>query len=109
VSHLYRAVTGDVIDPVAQVIGGGLFGGVPGAVSSAVQVAAGEILGSEDTPQTAFQNTNTPQTTQAPVPTSAVENSNLHQKDYGSTAITESDYPMTAHAKRMHARTAYWA
>lgn len=109
VSHLYRAVTGDVIDPIAQVIGGGVFGGVPGAISSAVQVAANEIFGSQEANQTALNDASHAKAAQPNTSTRTIDNTNTHQKDYGSSAIMESDFPMTAHAKRMQARMAYWA
>ena len=35
ISHIYRAITGDVIKPIAEVIGGGLFGGPVGAATGA--------------------------------------------------------------------------
>lgn len=39
VSTLYRAMTGDEISAGANLIGGGIFGGIPGLISSAVNVA----------------------------------------------------------------------
>jgi hypothetical protein len=47
VSTLYRAVTGDEIDPVPRVAGGALFGGLIGAVASLVNVVIEELTGSD--------------------------------------------------------------
>ena len=38
----YRAITGDVIKPIAEVIGGGIFGGPLGAATGAVSAAVGD-------------------------------------------------------------------
>ncbi len=45
VSFVYRKVTGDTIKPVAQIAGGGLYGGLPGAAASMVNVAVEEATG----------------------------------------------------------------
>ena len=45
VSTLYRNFTGDEISPVAQIVGGGLFGGVIGGVASLVNAAMQEHTG----------------------------------------------------------------
>jgi hypothetical protein len=47
VSTLYRAITGDAIDPVPRVAGGALFGGLIGAVSSLVNVVIDELTGND--------------------------------------------------------------
>ncbi len=47
ISTLYRAVTGDEIDPVPRIAGGALFGGLIGAVSSLVDVVIEELTGSD--------------------------------------------------------------
>lgn len=38
VSHIYRSMTGDTIKPVAQIIGGGVYGGFVGAAGSLANV-----------------------------------------------------------------------
>lgn len=53
VSHFYRAVTGDTLSAGAQVIGGGVFGGVLGAASSAT-TAIIEGINGESILDTAF-------------------------------------------------------
>lgn len=45
VGFVYRKVTGDTIKPVAQIAGGGLYGGLPGAAASMVNVAVEEATG----------------------------------------------------------------
>ncbi len=45
VSHLYRAATGDTLSMGAQMIGGGVFGGVIGAASSFVTAVVEEATG----------------------------------------------------------------
>ena len=47
ISTLYRAVTGDEIDPVPRIAGGALFGGLIGAVASLVNVVIDELTGSD--------------------------------------------------------------
>lgn len=47
ISTLYRAATGDEIDPVPRVAGGALFGGLIGAVSSLVNVVIEELTGND--------------------------------------------------------------
>lgn len=47
VGTVYRAVTGDTIRPVAQIIGGGLFGGVAGAAGSFVNVLVEQETGKD--------------------------------------------------------------
>jgi hypothetical protein len=47
VSTLYRAWTGDEIDPVPRIAGGGLFGGLIGAVASLVDVVIEEFTGGD--------------------------------------------------------------
>ena len=47
VSTLYRAVTGDEIDPVPRVAGGALFGGLIGAVTSLVNVVIDGVTGND--------------------------------------------------------------
>ncbi len=47
VSTLYRALTGDEIDPVPRVVGGALFGGLIGATASLVNVVIDELTGSD--------------------------------------------------------------
>jgi hypothetical protein len=47
ISTLYRAATGDEIDPVPRIAGGALFGGLIGAVSSLVNVVIEELTGSD--------------------------------------------------------------
>ncbi len=47
VGFVYRQVTGDTIKPMAQVIGGGLYGGLPGAAASMVNVAVEEATGKD--------------------------------------------------------------
>ena len=47
VSTLYRAITGDTIDPVPRVAGGALFGGLIGAVTSLVNVVIDELTGND--------------------------------------------------------------
>lgn len=49
VGFVYRQVTGDTIKPMAQVIGGGLYGGLPGAAASMVNVAVEEATGKDIT------------------------------------------------------------
>lgn len=45
VGFVYRKVTGDSIKPLAQIAGGGLYGGLPGAAASIVNVAVEEATG----------------------------------------------------------------
>ncbi len=47
VSQVYRAATGDTISTGAQILGGGLFGGVAGAAVSAVTAAVEGMAGGE--------------------------------------------------------------
>lgn len=47
VGTVYRAVTGDSIRPVAQIVGGGLFGGVAGAAGSFVNVLVEQETGKD--------------------------------------------------------------
>jgi hypothetical protein len=47
ISTLYRAVTGDEIDPVPRIAGGALFGGLIGAISSLVDVVVEELTGND--------------------------------------------------------------
>lgn len=47
VSTIYRALTGDTIAPIPRIAGGSLFGGLIGAVASAVNVLVEEISGSD--------------------------------------------------------------
>lgn len=53
VGFVYRKVTGDTIKPVAQIAGGGLYGGLPGAAASLVNVAVEEATG-RDIAETVF-------------------------------------------------------
>jgi hypothetical protein len=43
----YRSVTGDEIDAPARLIGGGLFGGVLGALSGLVNIAVEAVTGKD--------------------------------------------------------------
>lgn len=45
ISTIYRELTGDEIDPIPEVIGGGIFGGITGAIGSAINVVVKEITG----------------------------------------------------------------
>ena len=47
VSTLYRAWTGDELDPVPRIAGGALFGGLIGAVASLVNVVIEELTGGD--------------------------------------------------------------
>ena len=47
VSEIYRAATGDTISTGAQIVGGGLFGGIAGAAISAVSAAVEGMAGGE--------------------------------------------------------------
>lgn len=47
IGPLYREWTGDEIGPVARVVGGGLFGGLVGALASLVDVAVEELTGDD--------------------------------------------------------------
>ncbi len=47
ISTIYRAITGDKIDPGARVIGGGIFGGPIGLVASAVNAVIAEVTGKD--------------------------------------------------------------
>ncbi|MPZ09055.1 MAG: hypothetical protein GEU89_02460 [Kiloniellaceae bacterium] len=53
VSHLYRAITGDEIRPHARILGGTLFGGPAGFLSSIANVMYEEVAG-EDIGETAI-------------------------------------------------------
>src|SRR5690606_11937393 len=44
---LYREITGDTIGPVAQIVGGGIFGGPVGAVSGTVNAVVQESTGKD--------------------------------------------------------------
>lgn len=66
VSTLYRAMTGDEISAGARLAGGGIFGGIPGLISSAVNVAfeagTGEDIGEAlmDAAESAVDGVTTP-------------------------------------------------
>lgn len=45
VGFVYREITGDTIKPVSRIAGGGLYGGLPGAAASMVNVAVEEATG----------------------------------------------------------------
>ena len=47
VATLYRELTGDQISPGARFLGGSLFGGIPGAVSSLINVAVEDSTGKD--------------------------------------------------------------
>lgn len=47
VSTLYREATGDTISGGAEIIGGGLFGGIPGAISSLLNVGVEAATGKD--------------------------------------------------------------
>lgn len=47
IGTLYRKFTGDVIKPVGNIVGGAIFGGPVGAISSAVNVAFKESTGKD--------------------------------------------------------------
>lgn len=47
VSHIYRAITGDVIKPMAEIIGGGLFGGPVGAATGAASAMVNGQVGED--------------------------------------------------------------
>ena len=49
VGHIYREVTGDQIRPIAQIIGGAVFGGFAGAAGSLVNVIIEEETGKDIT------------------------------------------------------------
>lgn len=44
IGQAYRAITGDVIKPVAEVIGGAIFGGPIGAATGAVSAVVGDDI-----------------------------------------------------------------
>lgn len=47
VNMIYREITGDMIKPMAQIIGGGIFGGPVGAVSGTVNAVVQETTGKD--------------------------------------------------------------
>ena len=47
ISQIYRAITDDVINPVAEVVGGGLFGGPIGAATGAASAAFAGPVGDD--------------------------------------------------------------
>jgi hypothetical protein len=47
VGMIYREITGDTIKPVAQIVGGGIFGGPIGAVSGTVNAVVQETTGKD--------------------------------------------------------------
>ncbi len=47
VSTIYRAATGDEISAAARIVGGGIFGGIPGLVTSAANAALDAATGKD--------------------------------------------------------------
>lgn len=46
-NHVYRSITGDEIKPISKVAGGGLFGGIIGLASSALDAAVESFTGKD--------------------------------------------------------------
>ncbi len=47
ISHVYRELTGDAIDPVPRVVGGAIFGGIFGAAASLANVIFEQLTGDD--------------------------------------------------------------
>lgn len=49
VGHIYREITGDQIKPIGQIMGGALFGGIPGAASGIINTIVEKETGEDIT------------------------------------------------------------
>ncbi len=92
VSTIYRAATGDEISPAARIVGGGIFGGIPGLISSAanaaLEVATGQDVG--EMAMSALEEITTPGQ-EAPLvtkkTTALMDNGTMLDADNGQAAV----------------------
>lgn len=86
VSTIYRAATGDEISAAARIIGGGIFGGIPGLVTSAANAALDAATG-KDAGELAIAALEDITTPQAPAPISMLDDGSALQNDSGEALM----------------------
>ncbi len=98
VSTLYREWTGDTIQPAAQILGGGILGGIPGIFSSGMQVVMAQEAGiSADNALSLKED--------APKEAAKIASNTLETRSFTSRS---DDYPTHSEARRINARMAYF-
>lgn len=86
VSTIYRAATGDEISAAARIVGGGIFGGIPGLVTSAANAALDAATGKDagELAISALEDITTPEAT---APASMLDDGSALQNDSGEALV----------------------